>query len=122
MMQDARVLVVDDDPDVRDAVAAVLQDDGYTVDTAWDGAEALRKVGEHEPDAIILERPMMPNMDGYEFLNLWRTRTAEQRTRPGRLAVRNYEQPRLARGAAVPVQALRPGLPGTALSTVLHPA
>jgi DNA-binding response OmpR family regulator len=78
MSRDARVLVVDDDPDVREIVATVLGDDGYEVDTASNGAEALHKVGEHEPDAVILDA-MMPVMDGYEFLKLWRTRPVEER-------------------------------------------
>jgi DNA-binding response OmpR family regulator len=78
MSQEVRVLVVDDDPDVREVVATVLGDDGYEVDTASDGAEALRKVGEHAPDAVILDA-MMPVMDGYEFLKLWRTRPVEER-------------------------------------------
>ena len=78
MSQDKTALVVDNDAEIRDVIATVLEDDGYSVDTASDGAEALRKVDEHEPDAVILD-VMMPRMDGWEFLALWRTRPAEDR-------------------------------------------
>ncbi len=78
MGQDASVLVVDDDADIRDLIASVLEEDGYNVATASNGAEALRKVSEHEPDAIILDA-MMPRMTGWEFLALWRTRPTADR-------------------------------------------
>jgi CheY-like chemotaxis protein len=77
-VRDARVLVVDDDPQIREVVATVLEDDGYRVDTASNGAEALRKAEESLPDAVILDA-MMPVMDGWEFLERWRSRPAEQR-------------------------------------------
>lgn len=76
--RDARVLVVDDDADIREVVAAVLEDDGYRVDTASNGAEALRKAKKHRPDAIILD-VTMPVMDGWQFLAQWRTRPARHR-------------------------------------------
>jgi len=69
---------VDDDATIRDMIAMVLTDGGYNVATASDGADALRKVGEHEPDAIVLDA-MMPRMDGWEFLALWCTRPAADR-------------------------------------------
>ncbi len=78
MGQDTSVLVVDDDADIRDLIASVLEEDGYNVATASNGAEALRKVSEHEPDAIILDA-MMPRMTGWEFLALWRTRPPADR-------------------------------------------
>ena len=78
MRLESTVLVVDDDAAIRDMIAMALADGGYNVATASDGADALRKVGEHEPDAIILDA-MMPRMNGWEFLALWRTRPAEDR-------------------------------------------
>jgi CheY-like chemotaxis protein len=77
-VQDARVLVVDDDAEIREVVATVLEDDGYRVDTASNGADALRKANEHEPDAVILD-VTMPVMNGWEFLAQWRTRPADHR-------------------------------------------
>jgi CheY-like chemotaxis protein len=62
------VLVVDDDEDVRDVVATVLDDAGFTVALAGDGREALRRLREEgvTPCLILLDL-MMPVMDGWEF-------------------------------------------------------
>ena len=61
----ARVLVVDDDPGVRRAVARALALHGYRVEAAEGGAEALREIGRSSPDAVILD-VAMPEMDGLE--------------------------------------------------------
>ena len=73
-MENARILVVDDEPAVRDSLKRALQMDGYTVDLASDGAEALRRLGSGDgpPDAIILDI-LMPNVDGLEVCRLLRT-------------------------------------------------
>ena len=73
-----RALVVEDDEANRLLLTRYLTQEGFSVDTASDGAEALSKVDEQEPDAIILD-VMMPVMNGWEFLELWRTRPAEHR-------------------------------------------
>jgi CheY-like chemotaxis protein len=78
MNQDKTVLVVDDDAEIREVVATVLEDDGYRVDTASNGAEALRVANEHEPDAVLLD-VTMPVMNGWEFLARWRARPADHR-------------------------------------------
>jgi CheY-like chemotaxis protein len=78
MSQHGTVLVVDDDADIRNLIVMALTDDGYSVDTASNGAEALRKANQHPPRAIILDA-MMPRMDGWEFLALWRTRPVADR-------------------------------------------
>jgi len=62
-----RVLVVDDDPSVRDLVARHLNRDGYRVETAADGQLALAKAKSFNPDVITPDL-MMPEMDGFEFL------------------------------------------------------
>lgn len=61
------VLVVDDDDAIREALAEVLSDEGYSVVTRRDGAEALSylKAG-HRPKAIILDL-WMPQMDGWRL-------------------------------------------------------
>jgi len=60
-----RVLVVDDEPPVRDALERALSLEGYKVDLAEDGAEALKKVATEEPDVILLD-VLMPGVDGLE--------------------------------------------------------
>jgi signal transduction histidine kinase/CheY-like chemotaxis protein len=66
-----RVLVVDDDRDVRALVVEVLRDAGLAVITAADGNEALAQAAQFSPDLIILDR-LMPGMDGTEFARLYR--------------------------------------------------
>ena len=58
-----RILVVDDDRAVRDSLRRSLEFNGYNVDVASDGAEALGRVPLIEPDAIIMD-VMMPRLDG----------------------------------------------------------
>ena len=62
------ILVVEDDRDISDSVREVLEDEGYTVAVAGDGAEALQHLhgGSPPPDIILLDL-MMPNMNGSEF-------------------------------------------------------
>jgi two-component system, OmpR family, response regulator MprA len=60
-----RVLVVDDDSDVRDSLALSLEFEGYAVATAPDGEEALRTVATETPDLLIMD-VMMPGIDGLE--------------------------------------------------------
>jgi two-component system, OmpR family, response regulator MprA len=60
-----RVLIVEDDPDVRAALTRALSFEGYEIDSATDGGRALASVEAGEPDAIILD-VMMPFVDGLE--------------------------------------------------------
>lgn len=66
-----RVLVVDDEPMVRDTLGQFLAEEGYVVDTAVDGADALDRVRAAKPDAILLDL-MMPGMNGRQFLQALR--------------------------------------------------
>jgi CheY-like chemotaxis protein len=69
------LLLVEDDDDVREALADVLREAGYDVAWAADGAEAIRALRSGlRPDAILLDL-MMPVMDGFQF-------RAEQRSDP----------------------------------------
>ena len=60
-----RVLVVDDDAAVRNSLDRALRLNGYTVDLAVDGADALQKLQSDPPDAMVLD-VLMPNIDGLE--------------------------------------------------------
>ncbi|MCW3019854.1 MAG: two component transcriptional regulator, winged helix family [Solirubrobacterales bacterium] len=60
-----RLLVVDDDPSVREALALVLDLNGFEVTTAIDGREAIRTLAIESPDAVILD-VLMPGLDGLE--------------------------------------------------------
>jgi DNA-binding response OmpR family regulator len=66
-----RVLVVDDEPMVRDTLGQFLAEEGYVVDTAVDGNDALDRVRAAKPDAILLDL-MMPGMNGRQFLQALR--------------------------------------------------
>jgi two-component system response regulator MprA len=66
------ILVVDDDRAVRDSLRRSLEFNGYTVDLAADGAEALARVPQTKPDAIIMD-VMMPRLDGLEATRALRT-------------------------------------------------
>ena len=67
----ARVLVVDDDAPTRQLLADLLDDEGYDVRTAPDGATALELVGQHRPRVIHLDM-LMPGMDGLAFARAYR--------------------------------------------------
>jgi len=61
------ILIVEDDDGVRDTIAGILRDEGYTVETASHGAAALRRLGELPLPSLILLDLMMPGMDGIDF-------------------------------------------------------
>jgi CheY-like chemotaxis protein len=67
------VLVVDDDPDILDAICDILEGEGYRVARARHGLEALDKVSKERPALILLDL-MMPVMDGMAFAHALRER------------------------------------------------
>jgi len=73
-----KVLVVDDDEDLRDSIATLLRRQGYDVEIARDGREALDLVAVGLPGAIlpgaILLDMRMPVMNGWEFARIFRQR------------------------------------------------
>jgi two-component system nitrogen regulation response regulator NtrX len=69
----ASVLVVDDEAAIRDSLHMILEYEGYRVDEAANGSQALAKVGERAPDALLLDIKM-PEMDGLELLRALRER------------------------------------------------
>ncbi len=62
-----QILVVEDDDAIRGLVSDVLRDDGYQVQEAANGLEALEVLRTHRPDLIVLDL-MMPVMDGWAFV------------------------------------------------------
>ena len=66
-MKDCRVLVVEDDRDLREVIAEILEAEGFPVERAANGHEALEKLrGGYEAD-VILTNLLMPVVDGYEL-------------------------------------------------------
>ncbi len=63
----ATILVVDDDPDIRDLIQAILEAVGHEIALAADGQEALNKLRRKAYDLVVLDI-MMPTMSGYEVL------------------------------------------------------
>lgn len=64
-MSKKRILVVDDEPDFAAIVQKNLKKEGFDVEVAYDGVQAMEKVKASPPDAIVLD-VMMPEKDGYE--------------------------------------------------------
>jgi two-component system response regulator MprA len=73
MAQSARVLVVDDDPQLRDALTRALELDGYDVSTASNGVKALEAVSDARPDVMVLD-VMMPYVGGLDVCRTLRER------------------------------------------------
>lgn len=63
----SRVLVIEDDPGTRQGVQELLEGEGFVVEGAGDGAEALSLLRENDPPAFILLDLAMPGMTGWEF-------------------------------------------------------
>ena len=68
--QKARILLVDDEPGIRSAVQAYLNDEGFEVSTAIDGEDGFQKAHQIIPDVVITD-VMMPRCDGYELLKMY---------------------------------------------------
>ncbi len=72
-MESGRVLVVEDDASVREAVARALRFEGYDVHTATDGNDALVRIDELAPDVVVLD-VLMPGTDGLAVCRILRDR------------------------------------------------
>jgi CheY-like chemotaxis protein len=67
MVSSGYILIVEDDDDIREALAQILQLEGYVVREAANGREALDVSTQHPTPSLILLDLMMPVMDGYQF-------------------------------------------------------
>lgn len=65
VMDQKKILIADDNENIRDALTYLLEDEGYELQLAKDGADALRKVRERKPDILFLDI-MMPEINGYD--------------------------------------------------------
>ncbi len=88
-----KVLVVDDEPAVRAALERALRLEGYDVELAADGGEALNRLAEGSPDAVVLD-VLMPNVDGLEVVR--RMRYARDQTPVLMLTARDAVSDRVA--------------------------
>ena len=68
------ILIVDDDPDIRDALGECLRYEGYDVHSAADGQDALDRLEFGLRPSVILLDLMMPVLNGFDVLNALRTR------------------------------------------------
>ena len=62
-----KILVVDDDPDIRDVLTVILESRGYEIVTACDGIECLAALRAEKPDLMVIDL-LMPKMDGFAVL------------------------------------------------------
>src|SRR3990170_5616127 len=66
-----RLLVVDNEATIREMLKIILDTEGYIVDQAADGGEALTAIKKARPDIILLDIKM-PGIDGYEFAEMYK--------------------------------------------------
>jgi len=104
---DHSILVVEDDAAIRRLVKMVLERQGYRIEVAADGLEAVLKLGVLEYDAVILDL-MMPNLDGFVLIE---TLAANDPSRLNRIIVTS---------AASPV-VIRERMKGTPFDLLLKP-
>ncbi|MGD8206609.1 MAG: sigma-54 dependent transcriptional regulator [Thiohalocapsa sp.] len=69
-MSATHILVVDDEPDIRETVRDILEDEGYTVTSAENGESARHSLRERRPDLMLLDI-WMPDLDGISLLQEW---------------------------------------------------
>ena len=78
-MDEFKVLIVDDDDDIRQVLQYNLNKEGFQTETASDGLDCLKKVDLFNPDIILLD-VMMPDMDGIEVCDRIKTNPKTQKS------------------------------------------
>ena len=91
---DARVLVVDDEPDILSILVYQLSREGFRVSTAVNGQSAIATAVEERPDIVILDL-MLPGIDGYEVLSRLRQNERTRSTPVILLSARREEKERI---------------------------
>jgi CheY-like chemotaxis protein len=69
----ATILIVEDDADILSSLAEIIRDEGFVVQTAANGYQALNVLDQMVPDVVFLDL-MMPGMDGWRFIEVVRQR------------------------------------------------
>ena len=87
----AEVLVVDDEPEIRQILSYLLEFAGHEVRTAADGEEAVVALAEHAPDCVILD-VMMPKLDGFGVLRVRKERNLAPSARVVLLTAKSGER------------------------------
>ncbi len=67
-MTEKRILLIEDEPNIVEAIRFILSREGWRVDTSPDGRNALEAVRNRKPDLVILD-VMLPNRSGYDILS-----------------------------------------------------
>lgn len=91
----SKILLVDDEDDILEMIGFNLEEEGYDVETAKDGQEALKKASKFKPDLILLD-VMMPEMDGMETCTEIRKDEALQGTLIAFLTARSEDYSQIA--------------------------
>jgi CheY-like chemotaxis protein len=66
-MAQARILIIDDDPDITEAMRVVLENRDFQVDSALDSVAGMEKIKAHRPDVIILDVMMNTSQEGFNL-------------------------------------------------------
>ncbi len=66
-MAQGKILIIDDDPDITEAMTVVLENRGYEVRSARDGSEGMEQMKKSKPDLIILDVMMRTSQEGFEL-------------------------------------------------------
>jgi CheY-like chemotaxis protein len=66
-MAQGKILIIDDDPDITEAMTVVLENRGYDVRSARDGSEGMEQMKKSKPDVIILDVMMRTSQEGFEL-------------------------------------------------------
>ncbi len=80
-MPELKILIAEDEPDVREIMAKWVRNEGYEVITASDGAEAWEKIQKESPDMVLLDL-VMPGLNGLEVLKLLRAKPTSKTWQP----------------------------------------
>jgi len=110
------VLIADDDRTLVHALGQMIEKAGYRVVSAYDGAEAIKKVQEEQPDLIILDI-QMPRVHGYAFMFELR-KIDEGQSIPVLVLTSNREMEDIFMAEGVKEYLIKPCLPQTVLAKI----